>query len=77
MVISKFFGDDTVPKCNTACDVCKNPIYVKKLIDKYHKGIQLHSSKPVKFNSAACFDVDTSDLYEGGRYKRKRFVYFK
>ena len=38
--ISKYFDEDDVPACNGACDVCKNPKEVKKMIDMYSVNIK-------------------------------------
>jgi hypothetical protein len=71
--ISNYFGDDTVPECNKSCDVCKNPVHVQKMIKLYEKGQPGSTTRPIQFNSFAVdFDSNTSDLYEGGRKKRKR-----
>jgi len=74
--ISKYFDDDGVPACNGACDVCKTPKEVKKMIDMYIKSGGL-GSKAVNLNSVA-FKIDSDDfddLYEGGRSKRKRDIF--
>ncbi|RNA05219.1 ATP-dependent DNA helicase Q5 isoform X2 [Brachionus plicatilis] len=72
--ISKYFDDDSVPKCNQSCDVCKAPNDTKKMIDQYKKGISTSFGSKPHFNYGLILnDMDTEDLYEGGRFKRKRF----
>nr|QNH68106.1 ATP-dependent DNA helicase Q5 [Brachionus koreanus] len=72
--ISKYFDDDSVPKCNQSCDVCKVPNETKKMIDQYKKGISTSFGSKPHFNYGLILsDMDTEDLYEGGRFKRKRF----
>ena len=34
--ISKYFGDDTIPNCSQACDVCRKPKDVQKMIDSFN-----------------------------------------
>jgi hypothetical protein len=72
--ISNYFGDDSVPNCSQSCDVCKHPDKVKKMLDSYKRGASTFSASKfsLNFNTLRC-DMDSSDLYEGGRgSKRKR-----
>ncbi|CAF0712489.1 unnamed protein product [Brachionus calyciflorus] len=72
--ISKYFGDESAPDCNQSCDVCKVPNETKKMIDQYKKGISTSFGSKSNFNySLIKSDMDAEDLYEGGRFKRKRF----
>lgn len=60
LLFSKYFGDKETPKCNGRCDVCKDPKNAKKSLELFQRLSLNHYSSAVE-------DVDTSDLYGGGR----------
>lgn len=61
LLFSTFFDDKEKPDCKNRCDVCKDPKLAKKALDIFHQLSLNH------YSGAIVEDVDTSNLYGGGR----------
>lgn len=64
-LFSCHFGESP-PKCKNRCDICKDKKAVEAMVENFHVC-------SVQFNTtAADYNADCSDLYEGGRLQTAR-----
>ena len=73
--ICENFGETDFGSCVDNCDVCVNKTKVESDLKKYHFNTEGRSHNGNRNTKTDWEDLDTSDLYGGGRGGINRFVF--